>query len=130
MEPIASLQMVRLSPSGERVPVRVDIGKPLYDERGSWACPIVLTSIDGKIREIHGEDSMQALCLGVRFIHSMLQSELNRGQRLLQTGEGTEDVDFPLDAYFGIGEPGAPPNGGPAKPFGTSGVTEGPPSVS
>ena len=27
-------------------------------------------------------------------------------------------------------EPGAPPNGGPAKPFGNSGVTEGPPSVS
>jgi tetratricopeptide (TPR) repeat protein len=27
-------------------------------------------------------------------------------------------------------EPGAPPNGGPATPFGSSGVTEGPPSVS
>jgi hypothetical protein len=27
-------------------------------------------------------------------------------------------------------EPGAPPNGGPATPVGTSGVTEGPPSVS
>jgi hypothetical protein len=27
-------------------------------------------------------------------------------------------------------EPGAPPNGGPAKPLGNSGAVEGPPSVS
>ncbi len=27
-------------------------------------------------------------------------------------------------------QPGAPPNGGPARPFGNSGVVEGPPSVS
>jgi hypothetical protein len=30
----------------------------------------------------------------------------------------------------GNAEPGAPPNGGPATPFGNSGVAEGPPSVS
>ena len=29
-----------------------------------------------------------------------------------------------------VAEPGAPPNGGPATPFGNSGATEGPPSVS
>ncbi len=130
MEPIASLQMERLGSGGERTPVQVDVGKPRYDERGSWSCPILLGGIDGKIREIHGEDSMQALCLGLRFIHSVLQSELIRGQRLLQIGEGTEDVDFPLDAYFGSGDSGATPSGGPAERLGDSRAGGGPPTVS
>lgn len=107
MEAIANLELIRLSLSGERKPVRVEIGKPHYDERGSWACPVLITTIDEKVREIHGEDSMQALCLGIQFAHNMLQSMLERGHRLLEPGDDVqdkEDVDFPLNAYFGIGE--------------------------
>ena len=100
METIARVQIVRLSPDGRRLPIRVEIGRPHYDERGSWACPIQLVGLDSEIREIHGEDSLQALCLGVQFIETMLQAELNSGHRLIHDGDGADDVDFPLDAYF------------------------------
>jgi hypothetical protein len=100
METIATLEIVRLGSDGERVPFKVQIGRPRYDERGSWACPIQLVGLHDKINEIHGKDSMQALCLGIRFVQSMLRSELDCGHRLLQSGDGDDEVDFPLNAYF------------------------------
>ena len=104
MPPVATLELMEIRPDGERRPVQAQIGAPYYDSRGSWACPVLLTSIDGKVKEIHGEDSMQALLLAVRFIHSMLRSLLEKGSRLvdpLGVTESPSDPDFPLEAYFG-----------------------------
>jgi hypothetical protein len=98
MEPVATLELIELASNGERKPVRVEIGRPHVDERGSWACPVVVTWVGDEIREIHGEDSMQALCLGVQFVRSMLQSAVERGSRLLHA-EG--DTDFHPEVYFG-----------------------------
>jgi hypothetical protein len=77
---------------------------------------------------------MQALCLGLRFIHTMLRSLLEKGSRLVDGQGGPEspsDPDFPLEAFFGgLGQPGASPTGGPATRPVDSGVGGGPPSVS
>jgi hypothetical protein len=134
MTPIATLELMEIRSDGEHRQIRAQIGTPHYDERGSWACPVLLTSVDGTVKEIHGEDSMQALLLAVRFIHSMLRSLLEKGSRLVDPLGATEspsDPDFPLEAYFGtIGQLGAAPNGGPAVRSGNSGGGGGPPSVS
>ena len=98
MEPIATLELTEVSPNGEREPVRIQIGKPHFDERGSWACPVLVTSVSDKVREIHGEDSMQALCLGLQFVRSMLESVLERGGGLLHAGS---EEDFHPEVYFG-----------------------------
>jgi hypothetical protein len=105
-DPVAILHLVEVWPNGQRVPAQVQIGKPFRDDKGSWACPILITTVDEKIRHIHGEDSMQALCLAVQFGHRMLQQVVDRGGRLLCTGERADDADFPLNAYF-RGEPAA-----------------------
>jgi len=97
MDIVATLQLVEVSPKGERKPIRVQVGKPHFDERGSWACPVIVTSVSDKVREIHGEDAMQALCLGVQFVRSMLQSVLDGGSRLLHADEET---DFHPEVYF------------------------------
>ena len=103
MEPVAALELIEVSSDGERKPVRVQIGKPHFDERGSWACPVVVTSVSDKVREIHGEDPMQALCLGVQFVRSLLYSILERGGRLQHADAET---DFHPEVYFGnIGQP-------------------------
>lgn len=103
MDVIARLELIEVAPDGERKPIRVQIGQPHFDERGSWACPILITSVSDKVREIHGEDSLQALCLGVQFVQSMLLSVLERGGRLLH---GDAEADFHPEVYFGnIGQP-------------------------
>jgi len=112
MKPIASLELMEVRPDGERRPIRAQLGAPHYDERGSWACPVLLTSIDGTVKEIHGEDSMQALCLGLSFIHTMLHSLLTQGSRLIDAKAGPDspsDTNFPLEAYFAnLGPPDGP----------------------
>lgn len=105
-DPVATLQLVEVSPNGQRVPAKVQIGKPFREANGSWACPILIATGDERIRHIRGEDSMQALSLAVRFVGGTLQSARDRGGRLPCQGEGSEDGDFPLNAYFG-GEPAA-----------------------
>jgi hypothetical protein len=104
MDAIASLELIDLASDGQRKSIRVEIGRSPLDERGSRVCPVLLTTIDQTTRDIYGEDSMQALSLGVRFVHSMLQSVIDRGHRLLDTHDDTE---FPLDAYFGKYQPSA-----------------------
>lgn len=127
MDTIAELELLEVAPSGRRSPVRVQVGRPRRFERGGWACPVLITTIDERVRDIYGEDSMQALCLAVRFVHRMLHSVVERGCRLVDPQEGS---DFPLEAYFGNVGLGTAPNHGPATPLENSGTTEGPSSVS
>ncbi|HWQ93670.1 MAG TPA: hypothetical protein VN673_18555 [Clostridia bacterium] len=103
MNSIATLELMEIRPDGERRPIRAEVGAPRYDQRGSWACPVLLTGIDGAIKEIHGEDSMQALCLALGFIHTRLYSLLQQGSRLinpLDVPDSPSDPDFSLQAYF------------------------------
>ena len=98
MDAVATLELIELGSNGQRKPIRVQVGRPHLDEQGSWACPVLVTCISDKDREIHGEDSLQALCLGTQFVRSMLQSVLERGGRLLHA---EEDTDFHPEVYFG-----------------------------
>src|SRR5690349_18657729 len=109
--PVATLQLVEVWPNGQRVPAQVQIGMPFREDNGSWGCPILITTVNERIHLMHGEDSMQALCLAVRFAGQMLQLVIDRGGRLRCTGEGPDEGDFPLTAYFGP----APPDGGNAE---------------
>jgi hypothetical protein len=80
-----------------RTPVHVEVGRPHADGRGAWACPILVDGPDSKPRDIYGEDSLQALCLGLRLVRTHLEGVLERGSRLVHSEDGSE---FPLDAYF------------------------------
>ncbi|MCI0748044.1 MAG: DUF4288 domain-containing protein [Verrucomicrobia subdivision 3 bacterium] len=95
--PVASLKLVEVAPSGTRTPIHVEIGCPRPDRRGSWACAIRVAGLDSKPRDIYGEDSLQALCLGLRFVRTHLEGVLERGNRLVVADDGSA---FPLEAYF------------------------------
>ncbi len=95
--PIASLNLVEVAPEGTRTPIHIEVGRPHPDGRGAWACPILVDGLDSKPRSIYGEDSLQALCLGLRLVRTHLKGVLERGSRLVQSDD---DIEFPLDAYF------------------------------
>lgn len=96
---VANVELVELTAEGVRLPIRIEIGKPCPDGRGAWDCPVLVGGIDGKLRHAYGEDSLQALCLGLRLVHRLLECGLKQGSRLIDPLEGT---DFRLDAYFGV----------------------------
>ena len=95
--PVASLNLVEVAPSATRTPIHVEVGCPHRDGRGAWACSILVDGLDSKPRDIYGEDSLQALCLGLRLVGTHLEGVLERGSRLIHSDDGSE---FPLDAYF------------------------------
>ena len=49
---------------------------------------------------------------------------------ILAIAHGHREPEYWIDRKRSLGQPGAPPNGGPATPSGSSGASEGPPSVS
>jgi hypothetical protein len=95
--PIATLELIEIVSDGSRIPMRIEIGQPRPHDHGGWACLVSVAGHDHHSRQIFGEDSLQALCLGLRTVRLHLELALVRGSRLLDPGNET---DFPLHAYF------------------------------
>jgi hypothetical protein len=91
---VASISIDAVSPEGEAFVIELEVGTPYQCETGEWACPIALGGLNDGLRDIHGEDSFQALCLAIRLAQDLLQGFREKGGKLLM---GTED--FPLEAY-------------------------------
>jgi hypothetical protein len=107
MQPIAELKLSGVRADGSVVPIIVSVGQPYPQER-HWRCPITLVGIDDHLADIAGENSLQALCLGLRLLGLRLADFLAKGGRLFVEGGGPDDpeTELPLAAYFGtLGEP-------------------------
>jgi hypothetical protein len=102
MQPIAELRMSGMRADGRVVPITVAVGQP-YEADRCWRCPVSLIGIDDHLPDIGGEDSLQALCLGVRLLGLRLADFVEKGGRLFVEGGGPDDPDteVPLQAYFG-----------------------------
>ena len=98
-DPIASQKLVQIKPDGARTPVLVSIGRPQPDNKGAWACPMFVEGLDSQERIIHGESSMQALCLAIGMSRFYLKEALRMGNRLVDSGE---DSNFDIDVVFGV----------------------------
>jgi hypothetical protein len=85
-----SLSLIGITPDGHERAFVVGVGKPVRQHTGEWACP-TLSPDDSKPIAIYGEDSLQALCLGLSFIRLRLEDFLEKGGRLLLT-EDREDL--------------------------------------
>lgn len=95
--PVASLKLIEIAASGRRTPIHVEVSCPRPDGRGAWACAIRVDGLDSTARDIYGEDSLQALCLGLQLVRTHLVGVLQRGGRLVYADDGSE---FARTAYF------------------------------
>jgi len=100
-------------PSGERIDGVIGIGMP-FPGPPNATCTY---SLDGMYlhnepsRNIHGEDTLQALLLAVRFVGYQLQNFRSKGGRIVfraaelvdpaASPEDGGDIDVPLEATFG-----------------------------
>jgi len=91
IDPIAQTHLIAVRPNGDRIPVTFAIGKPyqVAPDR-EWACPVSLADLYPTLRDPHGEDSLQALCLAISLALRLLASFQSKGGHLLladETGE-------------------------------------------
>jgi hypothetical protein len=100
LELVASAQFLAVDRNGTESVIRVGVGRPSKQPTGEWACP-TLTYDFQEPKPVYGEDSLQALCLGLYLIRSRLEGWLDLGGRLF-AGEPPEEVNrSQLSAWFG-----------------------------
>ena len=103
--PIADLRLVGTYGDGPEVPVHIWVMAP-YRNGDSWCCLVGVDDLYPNLADTRGEDSFQALVLGIRLIQRLLSSFVERGGRLRYAHETPSgDIEaFPMDAYFAIPE--------------------------
>jgi hypothetical protein len=96
------VQLTCVRPNGECVPVTVAVGHPYPTIEGDWVCPVELAGLHGRLTDVHGTDSLQALCLAIKLIGSLLTSFVAEGGRIIDPKTG-KDVE--LETYFNAARP-------------------------
>ncbi|MGD9008125.1 MAG: hypothetical protein PVG41_09395 [Desulfobacteraceae bacterium] len=88
-------------PGEESFEIKIEIGTPYRcgDDPEEWACPVAVRPLHKNLRDAHGSDSFQSLCLAISLAQNLLQDFREKGGSL--THENGEL--FPLESYsFGI----------------------------
>jgi hypothetical protein len=95
---IAAMRCFGQKPGEDRVQITVEIGTPYECESpGEWACPVKVEPLYPLLRDIHGIDSLQALCLAIRLAETLLTGFRDDGGTL--TYENGEKFSF--EPYLG-----------------------------
>ena len=91
-EVIARESLFGTRPGGIRFAVEVNVGKPFRVEGiavEEWICPLTLSPLLGDVRDVHGNSSLQALCLALSLaIDSLEEFKADGGS--LTYEDGTE----------------------------------------
>jgi hypothetical protein len=98
MNAVITTRLDCFSPDGERHEVVVEIGRPYQAPEGEWACPVEIRGLYDGVRDIHGEDSLQALCLAASLVRSLLSSFVEGGGKIMSPNT---DYPYDLNATFG-----------------------------
>ncbi len=87
---IASERFLCVTPSGKETLVTVEIGRPALVDDTTATCFVGLRGFynmsDGE-KGIHGEGTLQALCLAIGFAHTLLHDLETRGCALYFPGD-------------------------------------------
>jgi hypothetical protein len=76
---IAQRVLVCEREGGDRVKVTLRIGKPYQVSDSDWACPVEAEGLFGRLSDIHGIDSFQALVLAQRLLRTLMHGEIADG---------------------------------------------------
>jgi hypothetical protein len=97
---IASMAVILVEDGVERSAV-IRIGIPYDTGEGDWACPIDTGGIRRRDMDVHGQDSLQSLCLAISYLRMCMEGFVAKGGRVLYE---VDHMDVPLAAVFsGVG---------------------------
>ena len=82
--------------NGSRFEIVLAIGKPYRCSPEEWACPVELRGLHDSLRDIHGGDALQALCLALRLAFRLLAAFRDEGGKILHR----DGDDVPLETYL------------------------------
>jgi hypothetical protein len=89
---VASMTLIGVTSEGTEQVFVNGVGQPTQQPTGEWACATTMNE-GQEVQLIYGEDSLQALCLGLSFIRARLEHFLDHGGRLF-LGEGGDEISL------------------------------------
>jgi hypothetical protein len=92
---VAKLEVAGVRPEGERIALRLEIGRPKEEHDGRWACAIEVAPLKTKIDDVRGADSFHAVWLACVLVLKLLDNLKAEGWRL----ENADGSEFPLEEY-------------------------------
>ena len=97
---IASTRLIGITEAGVRHDIEIAIGAPYQveheDDLEEWACPVSLKPLYKNLRDAHGSDSFQAMCLAASLVIDLLIGFQEKGGKLIME----DGAEFPLNAYW------------------------------
>lgn len=82
-------------PDGRDVPFSIVVDAPQESADG-WTCAVALRGLEAPYAPIAGEDALQALTLGLRFLALQLRAMVAKGGAL----RDADGEPWPIDAHF------------------------------
>jgi hypothetical protein len=76
---IAERELICERAGGGRIRVTLRIGRPYRASDVDWACPVEAEGLFGRLADIHGIDSFQALVLAQRLLRTLMYREVENG---------------------------------------------------
>jgi hypothetical protein len=92
---VAKLEVTGVRPDGERLPLKVEIGRPREERDRRWACSIAIAPLNSKLEDVRGTDSFHAVWLACALVLQLLGNLQAEGWRL----ENADGSEFPLEDY-------------------------------
>jgi uridine kinase len=99
---IAETKLIMRDKDGRRREIHIKIGRPYELPDGDAACPLSMDGLYGKVHDIHGIDTFQALVLAVGFVRLTLRALEKKGATFFEYFEG-KDYPVDIDFLFGMG---------------------------
>ena len=98
---IAYMSVFGQRPGEESFEITVEIGLPYRcgEEPEDWACSVAVRPLYQNLRDVHGQDSLQSLCLAISLVRYLLQDFREKGGYIIhENGQ-----PFSFESYsFGI----------------------------
>ncbi len=98
MSNVITTELLCLDANGDRREVVVEIDRPYETPERDWACPVAIRGMYDNLADIHGEDSLQALCLAASLVRTLLAGFVSDGGKIFFPDS---DSEYELDAVFG-----------------------------
>lgn len=100
-EIVATTTLDCVNSSGEHKQVVIEIGRPYQVSQGEWACPVAMRGLYNRLADIHGIDSLQALCQAASLVRMLLTGFIEDGGKIFYLNS---DSEFEIDSTFsGVG---------------------------
>jgi len=97
---IAETSMIMRDKDGKKREIHIKIGRPYRVSHGEAACPLTIDGLYGKLSDIRGVDTFQALSLAMKMVQLTLKAWEEKGAVFLISEDGKEYPDN-IDAMFG-----------------------------